>query len=65
MTAKEKGAMETIEEAMSHMSDYDRGSFVGFARGLLSAQKQKEAQRDVSDDAEPDNASSPEESAGD
>lgn len=65
MTEIEKGTMKTIAAALPHMTDYDRGSFVGFARGLLSAQQQKEAQSDISDDAEPDNAPDAEEPSGD
>lgn len=57
MTEIEKGAMKTIAEAMPHMTEYDRGSFVGFARGLLSAQQQrKEAEDDIPDESGRENA---------
>lgn len=67
MTEIEKGALNTIAQAMPHMTEYDRGTFVGFAKGLLSAQEQrrKEAeQNDLLDDAGPENTAESEENPG-
>ena len=67
MSEYEKGVMLTIDKAMQHMTEYDRGSFVGFARGVLAAQEQrrKEAeQNDLRDDAGPENTAESEENPG-
>ena len=58
---------ETIETAIPYMSEYDKGYFLGYAQGLLSAQEQrrKEAeQNDLCDDAGPENTAESEENPG-
>ena len=63
MSDYEKGAMVTIDQAMKHMTEYDRGYFVGFAKALLSAQQQrKKAEDDIPD--EPGRENAPESEAG-
>lgn len=67
MSEYEKGVMLTIDKAMQHMTEYDRGYFIGFAEALVSAQEQrrKEAeQNDLLDDAGPENTAESEENPG-